>query len=193
LARSSALPAIAGATWYEWQLRLLKGQLGGHQIDILTTLTRLGSPSNIHGNRKANQRAIAPAKWPLSGGPKASANRGQLDSPTPTNVEANRTLLAGEIGPRWYTAYDDYLATPCRRFSQRIRPRNQGTRHHLPALQKHTKGRRYLQDRPGKRPGMRTQNSRDKSRQSIELIGAPIARDPIPNDGVNVLHLRDTK
>ena len=40
---------------------------------------------------------------------------------------------------------------------------------------------------------MRTQNSRDKSQQSTELIGAPIARDPMPNDGVCVPYLHDAK
>jgi len=52
---------------------------------------------------------IALVKWPLSVGPKASANLGQLDSPTHSNAEATRTHLAGEIGPRSYTAYSDYL------------------------------------------------------------------------------------
>lgn len=46
---------------------------------------------------------------------------------------------------------------------------------------------------PGKRPGMKRPNRRDKSQQSTELIGAPTARDPIPNDGVYMLHLQDTK
>jgi len=58
---------------------------------------------------------------------------------------------------------------------------------------KHAKGRQYPQDSRGKRPGMKKPNSRDKSRQSTELIGAPIARDPIPNDGVYVFHLHDTQ
>jgi hypothetical protein len=40
---------------------------------------------------------------------------------------------------------------------------------------------------------MKKPTSRDKSRQSTELIGAPIARDPIQNDGVYVFHLHDTQ
>lgn len=36
----------------------LQGQLGGRQIEIVTTLTRPVSPSNIHRNWKANQYGI---------------------------------------------------------------------------------------------------------------------------------------
>ena len=175
-----------------------KGQLGGHQIEILTTLTRLVSPSNVHGNWKANQYGICGQlcrqKWPLSDGPKASANVGQLDSPTLT--------MSRPTAPSWQlksacdstSQYSDYLAPHCRSLSQRIRPRQAGEKTLPPGSpKKHANGRQYPQDRRDKRPGMRKPNSRDKSQQSTELIGAPIERDPILNDGVNVLHLHDTK
>jgi hypothetical protein len=139
LAGSSALPAIVMRHGMSGNCDLFKGQLGGHQIEIFTALTRLVSPSNIHGNWKANQYSICGQLCRQNGlfrvAEKLLPTWVNWTRQLHSNVEVNHTLLAGEIGPRWYTAYNDYLATPCRSLSRRIRPRNQKRRHHLPAFQ----------------------------------------------------------
>jgi hypothetical protein len=83
---------------------VLQEQLGGHQVEILTTLTRLVSPSNIHGNWKANQYGICGQLCWQTG----LSQVAQTLLPTWANwtrqilrkADANRTLLAGEIGLR---------------------------------------------------------------------------------------------
>jgi len=80
-----------------------KGQLGGHQVEILPTLTRLVLPANIHGNWKADQYGICVqlcGQNDLFQFAEDFCQPGPIGPPTLTNVEVNRTLLAGEIGPR---------------------------------------------------------------------------------------------
>ena len=57
----------------------LKGQLGGHQNEVLTPPTMasiaIGFPVELEGGSVRNLRT-APAEWPPSVGPKDSANLG---------------------------------------------------------------------------------------------------------------------
>jgi hypothetical protein len=78
------------------------------------------------------------AQWPFSCAQKLLPTWGQLDSQFHRNVEANRTLLAGEIArdsPPHTATISPLIAT----FSaSAFDPANQGRRHHLPALQRST-------------------------------------------------------
>lgn len=167
-------------------MRSLRRSQGWYRHRISMGIGRLISTVSA-GNCAGKPASL---RWPRSfcqPGPIGLAK--SLGKPTPT-------------APSWQvksacdstSQYSGYLAPRCRSLSQRIRPRQAGEKPSpLGSPKKHAKGRQYPQDRRGKRPGMRKPNSRDKSQQSTELVGAPIARDPILNDGVNVLHLHDTK
>jgi hypothetical protein len=91
-----------------------KGQLGGHQIQILTTLTSLLPPSEIHRNWKADQYGICGQLCRQNGlfqlAQKLLPTWANWTRQLHSNAEATPTHLAGEIGPRSYTAYRDYLA-----------------------------------------------------------------------------------
>jgi len=154
----------------------------------------IGFPAKLEGGSVRYLRAIVLAKCPLSVGLKGSANLVQLDSPTPQQCRGQPHPLSRRNRPA--------IVHCIQRLSRHSLPQSQpahstpqpGSTTPLPSSpKKHAKGRQYPQDRRGKRPGMRKPNSRDKSQQSTELIGAPIGRDPIPNDGVYVLHLHDTR
>jgi len=199
LAGSSALPAIADATWYEWQLRLL--QRTTWRASKLRSLRR-SQGWYRHRISMGIGRRISTASAGNCAGKNGLFQVAQKLLPTWANWTHRLRLMSRPTAPSWQvksacdstSQYSDYLAPHCRSLSQRIRPRQAVEKTSPPGSpKKHAKGRQYRQDRRGKRPGMRKPNSRDKSQQSTELFGAPIARDPILNDGVNVLHLHDTK
>jgi len=96
---------MADATWYEWQLRLLqKDNLAASRLRSL----RRSQGWYRHRISMGIGRRISTVSAGNCAGKnglfqvaqKGSANLGQLDSPTLTDVEVNRTLLAGEIGLR---------------------------------------------------------------------------------------------